>query len=324
MLSLRGHEQYPPSPCTLSMALSIQLMPSQRHQALQCSTAQSAVTYDFGKNIAGIVSFNVSSSQGSDQFIGISFTESSLWINSNGCDATADAGIDEALWFSINGPGMHTASKEHQRGAFRYLNVYHNSTGSVAISDLSVYFTASPQVKDSSLGQYTGYFHSNDEQLNRIWYAGAYTNEMCTIDPTAGDALVWFEKINSTETITTPLAWYNNYTISNGTSVSDRRCKTGSTGLAWRHGNLSTIHRCIHIRADNHQELLGLSSDPAEQDDRRPALRRCSLRPRSRFRQLHIPPLLINWHIRLLSLHWRSEVRQSLLAYLQVRAQLTP
>ena len=179
----------------------------------------SAVTYDFGKNIAGNVSFNVSSSQGSDQFIGISFTESSLWINSNGCDATADAGIDEALWFSINGPGMHTASKEHQRGAFRYLNVYHNSTGSVAISDLSVYFTASPQVKDSSLGQYTGYFHSNDEQLNRIWYAGAYTNEMCTIDPTAGDALVWFEKINSTETITTPLAWYNNYTISNGTSV---------------------------------------------------------------------------------------------------------
>jgi hypothetical protein len=56
----------------------------------------SAVTYDFGKNIAGIASFNVSTVTGTDEFIGISFTESSLWINSNGCDATADAGIDEA------------------------------------------------------------------------------------------------------------------------------------------------------------------------------------------------------------------------------------
>jgi hypothetical protein len=56
----------------------------------------SAVTYDFGKNIAGIVSFNVSIVTGTAEYIGISFTESSLWINSEGCDATADAGIDEA------------------------------------------------------------------------------------------------------------------------------------------------------------------------------------------------------------------------------------
>ena len=40
----------------------------------------SAVTYDFGKNIAGIVSFNVSSTGDLDQFIGISFIESPLWI----------------------------------------------------------------------------------------------------------------------------------------------------------------------------------------------------------------------------------------------------
>jgi hypothetical protein len=38
----------------------------------------SAVTYDFGKNIAGIVSFNVSTVAGANGYIGISFTESSL------------------------------------------------------------------------------------------------------------------------------------------------------------------------------------------------------------------------------------------------------
>lgn len=44
----------------------------------------SAVTYDFGKNVAGIVSFNVTTVTGSDEYIGISFSESSLWINSEG------------------------------------------------------------------------------------------------------------------------------------------------------------------------------------------------------------------------------------------------
>jgi hypothetical protein len=178
---------------------------------------ESAVTYDFGKNIGGIVSFNVSNVQGSDQYIGISFTESSLWINSEGCDATADAGIDEALWFRVSTGGSYRAFKEHQRGGFRYLNVYHNSTGSVEITGLSVYFTAIPQVEQ--LGAYTGYFHTNDEQLNRVWYAGAYTNELCTIDPTAGDSLIYLETINKTSTITEPLPWYVNYTIANGSSV---------------------------------------------------------------------------------------------------------
>jgi hypothetical protein len=175
----------------------------------------SAVTYDFGKNIAGIVSFNVSTVTGTDEYIGISFTESSLWINSEGCDATADAGIDEALWFKVSSGGHYAASKIHQRGAFRYLNVYHNTSGTVEVESLSVYFTALPQVAEADLRTYSGYFHCNDEQLNRVWYAGAYTDQLCTIEPTAGDALVHLGVVNSTETIpaSQPLTWYYNYTI---------------------------------------------------------------------------------------------------------------
>ena len=175
----------------------------------------SAVTYDFGKNIAGIASFNVSTVTGTDEFIGISFTESSLWINSNGCDATADAGIDEALWFPVSSGGYYATSKAHQRGAFRYLNVYHNTSGTVELEGLSVYFTAVPQVAEADLRTYAGYFHCNDEQLNRVWYAGAYTDQLCTIEPTAGDALVHLDVVNETESIPAshPLTWYNNYTI---------------------------------------------------------------------------------------------------------------
>lgn len=174
----------------------------------------SAVTYDFGKNVAGIVSFNVTAVAGSEEYIGISFSESSLWINSEGCDATADAGLDVALWWKVAANGEYTAAKEFQRGGFRYLNVYHNTSGSVTLEGLSIYFTAVPQKAESELRSYTGYFHSNNDQLNRVWYAGAYTNQMCTIDPKAGDSLVHLGKVTSNETITgATITWYNNYTV---------------------------------------------------------------------------------------------------------------
>jgi hypothetical protein len=174
----------------------------------------SAVTYDFGKNIAGLVSFNVTSTTGTDNYVGITFSESSLWISSY-CDATADAGLDEGLWFSVASGGQYSAEKKYQRGGFRYLSVIYNGTAEVEVGDLSIYFTALPQLAESELANYKGYFHCEDEQLNRVWYAGAYTTQLCTIDPTAGNSLVHLFDY----TIHTPTTWYNNYTITNGTSA---------------------------------------------------------------------------------------------------------
>lgn len=56
-----------------------------------------SVTYDFGKNIEGIVSLDINSAA-AGQYVGVTFTESSLWISTFGSDATADAGLDEPLW----------------------------------------------------------------------------------------------------------------------------------------------------------------------------------------------------------------------------------
>ena len=56
-------------------------------------TGESAVTYDYGKNIGGRVSFSVNSVNGSGNYIGISFSESSLWISPDGSDATQNVGI---------------------------------------------------------------------------------------------------------------------------------------------------------------------------------------------------------------------------------------
>lgn len=60
--------------------------------------ALSAVTYDFGKNIAGQVSVVAGDSVFSpDAVIGLTYTESSFWIANYGCDATANSGVDEPL-----------------------------------------------------------------------------------------------------------------------------------------------------------------------------------------------------------------------------------
>lgn len=132
----------------------------------------SAITYDYSKNIGGLVSFVVSETSDSDQFIGVSYSESSLWITPDGSDATQNVAIDETLWFQITGPGNYSVQPLHDRGGFRYLNIYHNTTGNVTLSDLTTYFTAMPHFADDAIGNYTGYFHSSSEKLNRVWYAG--------------------------------------------------------------------------------------------------------------------------------------------------------
>ncbi|KAJ5126417.1 hypothetical protein N7526_008594 [Penicillium atrosanguineum] len=161
----------------------------------------SSVTYDFGKNVEGLVSLL------------------NLWISSVACDATADAGRDAPLWFPVGqGAGKYTPEAKYLRGAFRYLTVVSNTSATVPFHSLHVNFTAAPM---QNLRDYGGWFHSDDELINKIWYAGAYTNQLCTIDPAHGDALIHLGTISSTDNISLPRTdtWWSNYTITNGSST---------------------------------------------------------------------------------------------------------
>lgn len=140
----------------------------------------SAVTYDFGKNIAGLVTLQIGDVD-ADQFIGLAYSESSLWISNISSDATEDAGMDEPYWFQPTEGGNFTTDSDHTRGGFRYLTLVHNTTGNIAVQSISVHFSAMPHYEESQIANYTGYFHCDDELLNRIWYAGAYTNQLCTV-----------------------------------------------------------------------------------------------------------------------------------------------
>lgn len=120
---------------------------------------ESATSYDFGINIAGIVTLTVDSVSDQDQYIGVTFSESSLWVSNASSDATADAGKDETLWFHVTAPGRYTAPREKERGGFRYMTLVHNGTGSVAVSGAEVHYTPMPHWEDDAIGIYTGYFH---------------------------------------------------------------------------------------------------------------------------------------------------------------------
>jgi len=118
-----------------------------------------ATSYDFGINIAGVVSLNVGSVSDSSQYIGVTFSESSYWVSNASSDATADAGKDETLWFHVTAPGRYTAPREKERGGFRYMTLVHNSTGTVEVTSAEVHYTAMPHWEDDAIANYTGYFH---------------------------------------------------------------------------------------------------------------------------------------------------------------------
>ncbi|POS80562.1 hypothetical protein DHEL01_v201024 [Diaporthe helianthi] len=173
----------------------------------------SSVTLDFGRNIAGQVSLNAPGGGDPSAAVWLTFSESSIWVSSYGSDAISDDGRDEPIPLSVGGgSGTYTVERKYARGGFRYLTLVNNGTADIQLSGLSVIYTAAPA---QDLQAYTGYFHSNDELLNRIWYAGAYTNQLCDIDPAYGNALV--NVINYEPKPLHP--WYYNYTITNGTSA---------------------------------------------------------------------------------------------------------
>ncbi|KAH6723779.1 Six-hairpin glycosidase-like protein [Leptodontidium sp. MPI-SDFR-AT-0119] len=87
----------------------------------------------------------------------------------------------------------------------------------VAISKLWVNCTAFPSNPNGRA--YTGYFDSSSSMLNRVWYAGAWTLQLSTLDPTEGGSLIDFNRFFDHNNAPRG-AWYSNYTISHGKTVT--------------------------------------------------------------------------------------------------------
>ncbi|KAK4203292.1 family 78 putative glycoside hydrolase [Triangularia verruculosa] len=213
------------------------------------------VTWEFGENISGRVCIVVEGLVGGVRGVELGYSESYLFAGPTP-DATTDRQArDLPLWLGVDHQGQEKEEvfcvrKEFVRGAFGYFTVHlpsgHDNKSqqgwfrslwgfgqklllllltrgqktkkTITISEVWVNCTSFPNQGSNGRAAYTGYFHSSSRLLNQIWYAGAYTLQLGTIDPREGGALIDYNRI--VDNNTSPVgSWYSNFTISRGKSV---------------------------------------------------------------------------------------------------------
>jgi hypothetical protein len=139
----------------------------------------SALVFDFGVEVGGVLSVDFTTTGAPGSF-GFAFTEAKDYIglqsdSSNGKFASGDG----ALYSDFESAGNYSYTMEDQkmRGGFRYLTVFlraqANETVALDIDSITLELSFHPTW--SNLKACQGYFHCNDEMLNKIWYLDAYT-----------------------------------------------------------------------------------------------------------------------------------------------------
>ncbi|KAK7536990.1 putative alpha-L-rhamnosidase B [Phyllosticta citribraziliensis] len=222
----------------------------------------SALVFDFGIEVGGIVSLEFTSSGGSKGALGLAFTEAKNYIgkvsdSSNGNFTFGDGAIYAN--FSAAGEHSYVMPDAKLRGGFRYLTLFLNDediAAGVNVNVGSIELEIGFQPTWSNLRAYSGYFKSSDELLNRIWYAGAYTLQTNSAPVNTGRQ---FPLISS--------GWSNDGILGNGSTIildgakRDRTVWPGDMGVAVpavavSTGEMESVKWALQVMYD-HQNATG-------------------------------------------------------------------
>lgn len=141
-------------------------------------TSNRGILIDFGREVGGYPRLTFGA--GHCRKVGVQAVESIQHLL-NPLVAEAAAIADPIIYYH------HVRARENGQvelphcGGFRYLWAYPERPGKVKLKSASVTYTPHHSDLDSC-----GYFLCSDELLNRAWYAGLHTVEMCTVDPALG------------------------------------------------------------------------------------------------------------------------------------------
>jgi hypothetical protein len=148
---------------------------------------------DFGREMAGSVEMTVKGAAGLS--IDMRFAETVRYLNDTALNdfEKASAKTMTFVWLPEYHSRIFTgdeAWKDPQSvGGFRYVRIVIGG-GTGALSDFSLAAGMARTTPDAM----DGFFLSNDDQLNRIWYSGLYTLDICTIPTgngtTTGDTAI--------------------------------------------------------------------------------------------------------------------------------------
>ncbi|KAF2146366.1 glycoside hydrolase family 78 protein [Aplosporella prunicola CBS 121167] len=220
----------------------------------------SALVLDFGIEVGGIVHLQYSSTDAGA--LGLAFSEAKDWIGewSDGSNG-AFKGPDRAVYARFTGKTQDAAyavPDAQLRGGFRYLTLFlvtNTTDTSISISDINTEIGFQPTWPD--LRAYQGYFHSSDELLNRIWYAGAYTLQTNAVPPDTGRAVPFLSE-----------GWANNGTLGPGDTIlvdgakRDRAVWPGDMGVALpgvavSTGDLDSARNALQVMFDYQNASTG-------------------------------------------------------------------
>lgn len=187
------------------------IVPPTSPEGALFTSANALVTLDFGVNTCGIVTINFGRHSSSQTTAGLAFSESKLFVGRDS-DKSVDFAINDGhLTIEVSGQGQYTVPADQQRGAFRYVTLYHKRprTGD-AMHVLSVSTNVTMMPSLPNLREYSGFFHCSDDFLNQIWYAGAYTIQLSTVDSNSGRRI---------DHVMAKTGWKNDAQVSNGLEV---------------------------------------------------------------------------------------------------------
>ncbi|KAF2713759.1 glycoside hydrolase family 78 protein [Pleomassaria siparia CBS 279.74] len=197
----------------------------------------SKLVFDFGIEVGGIVSVSYASSGPGGSRLGLAFTEASTWIGewsdaSNGKFAGRDGALYASISEASSNGDTYVMPDESMRGGFRYMTAFlvaasnaTRTTTTVELTDVQLEISFQPTW--ANLRAYQGYFHCDDELLNRIWYAGAYTLQTNAVPVHTGR---WVPMLAN--------GWANNGTLGPGDTIivdgakRDRAVWPGDMGIA--------------------------------------------------------------------------------------------
>lgn len=132
--------------------------------------APPTILLDYGQEVGGLPYFTVSAASGSPT-LKASYSEGAQYMGEDGDGSPpwADGDPSRTDSYQVTGPG--TITNPSAQGGERYQRITLTTPGRLTLSKAGIAFIADRTQADG----YGGHFLSSSDELNKIWYAGAYT-----------------------------------------------------------------------------------------------------------------------------------------------------
>jgi hypothetical protein len=191
------------------------------------------VVLDFGKNVGGTPYITVSAASSGSKTVRISTSEALPFLTNSSGAFVNDHGSQINL--TVTGAQTYTGGL---RGGFRFAAIELRTAGSVTLSAAGVNFKA----YRAGPAQYQGWFMSSDDQLNRMWYAGAYTTQMDMVP--AGVASCFTQPVIFDGAKRDRAIWSGDLMITNPVA----QLSLGTNGVPYVKGSIDAI---LNLQASN-------------------------------------------------------------------------